>query len=204
MINTQTLSSKTINPEKVTTDKIDVAGNCYENYRYGELVKTETSYISNKVIIDNMEQEKLESVYTLTFIDHKTKEKESFQSSFLPKLNEKYFYYVDNGFAKGISNNKDNFASFIFETVSITSNQKECKIMLYMSIAFFFISIFIFISLYFNININNNPQIFETFYRYFSISGIILSPFIFASDFLWNKRMEVEKIKIKKYIDDLL
>lgn len=40
MINTQTLSSKTINPEKVTTDKIDVAGNYYENYRYGELVKT--------------------------------------------------------------------------------------------------------------------------------------------------------------------
>ena len=144
MINTQTLSSKTINPEKVTTDKIDVAGNCYENYRYGELVKSETSYISNKVIIDNMEQEKLESVYTLTFIDHKTKEKESFQSSFLPKLNEKYFYYVDNGFAKGISNNKDNFASFIFEIGSITGNQEECKFMFYLLIASFFMFIFLF------------------------------------------------------------
>lgn len=202
MINTQTLSSKTINPEKVTTDKIDVAGNCYENYRYGELVKTETSYISNKVIIDNMEQEKLESVYTLTFIDHKTKEKESFQSSFLPKLNEKYFYYVDNGFAKGISNNKDNFASFIFEIGSITGNQEECKFMFYLLIASFFMFIFLFIASYFNIN--NNPQFFITSARYFSISGIILSPFIFGAYFLWNKRMKVEKIKTKKYIDDLL
>lgn len=202
MINTQTLSSKTINPEKVTTDKIDVAGNCYENYRYGELVKTETSYISNKVIIDNMEQEKLESIYTLTFIDHKTKEKESFQSSFLPKLNEKYFYYVDNGFAKGISNNKDNFASFIFEIGSITGNQEECKFMFYLLIASFFMFIFLFIASYFNIN--NNPQFFITSARYFSISGIILSPFIFGAYFLWNKRMKVEKIKTKKYIDDLL
>ena len=90
MINTQTSSSKTINLEKL--DEIDVANDSYESYRYGKLVKTETNYISKKIIIDNMEQEKLEAVYTLTFIDHKTKEKESFQSSFLPKLNEKYFY----------------------------------------------------------------------------------------------------------------
>lgn len=197
MINTQTSSSKTINLEK-----LDVANDSYESYRYGKLVKTETSYISNKVIIDNMEQEKLEAVYTLTFIDHKTKEKESFQSSFLPKLNEKYFYYVDNGFAKGISNNKDNFASFIFETASITGNQKECKFMFCLLTTGFFMFIFLFIASYFNIN--NNPQFFITSARYFSISGIILSPFIFGVYFLWNKRMKVEKIKIKKYIDDLL
>lgn len=202
MSNTQTLNRKTINPEEVITDEIDVENYSYENYRYGKLVKTETSYISNKVIIDNMEQEKLEAVYTLTFIDHKTKEKESFQSSSLPKLNEKYLYYVDNGFAKGISNNKDNFASFIFENSSITDNQKECKFMFYMLIAGFFMFIFIFISSYFNIN--NNPQVFVTFYRYFSISGIILFPFIFGAYFIWNKRMKVEKNKIKKYIDDLL
>lgn len=197
MINTQTSSSKTINLEK-----LDVANDSYESYRYGKLVKTETSYISNKVIIDNMEQEKLEAVYTLTFIDHKTKEKESFQSSFLPKLNEKYFYYVDNGFAKGISNNKDNFASFIFETASITGNQKECKFMFCLLTTGFFMFIFLFIASYFNIN--NNPQFFITSARYFSISGIILSPFIFGVYFLWNQRMKVEKIKIKKYIDDLL
>ena len=53
MINTQTSSSKTINLEKL--DEIDVANDSYESYRYGKLVKTETSYISNKVIIDNME-----------------------------------------------------------------------------------------------------------------------------------------------------
>lgn len=202
MSNIQTLSSKTINPEKLTTDEIDVANDSYENYRYGKLVKTETNYISKKIIIDNMEQEKLEAVYTLTFIDHKTKEKESFQSSFLPKLNERYFYYVDNGFAKGISNNKDNFTSFIFETSSITDNQKECKFMFYLLITGFFMFIFLFITSYFNIN--NNPQFFITSARYFSISGIILSPFIFGAYFLWNKRMKVEKIKTKKYIDDLL
>lgn len=200
MINTQTSSSKTINLEKL--DEIDVANDSYESYRYGKLVKTETNYISKKIIIDNMEQEKLEAVYTLTFIDHKTKEKESFQSSFLPKLNEKYFYYVDNGFAKGISNNKDNFASFIFETASITGNQKECKFMFCLLTTGFFMFIFLFIASYFNIN--NNTQFFITFARYFSISGIILSPFIFGVYFLWNKRMKVEKIKIKKYIDDLL
>lgn len=61
---------------------------------------------------------------------------------------------------------------------------------------------FIFIASYFNIN--NHPQIFITFTRYFSISGIILSPFIFGAYFLWNKRMKVEKIKTKKYIDNLL
>lgn len=182
--------------------QIDNRDDKKNDYNYGTLIKTETHYISKKVRNNGFEKESLEAIYTLTFIDHKTKEKESFQSSFLPKLNERYFYYVDNGFAKGISNNKDNFTSFIFETSSITDNQKECKFMFYLLITGFFMFIFLFITSYFNIN--NNPQFFITSARYFSISGIILSPFIFGAYFLWNKRMKVEKIKTKKYIDDLL
>lgn len=202
MINTQTLSSKTINPEKVTTDEIDVANDSYENYRFGKLVKTETNYISNKVIIDNMEQEKLEAVYTLTFIDHKTKEKESFQSSFLPKLNEKYFYYVDNGFVKGINNNKNKFTEFMFDNKSLTENEKERDFMYCASTILFFISIILMIIAHFNPTAQ--PQGYITFIYYFSIFGTTLSSFIFGAYFVWNKRIKVAKSKIKKYIDDLL
>lgn len=203
MINTQTLSSKTINPEKVTTDKIDVAGNCYENYRYGELVKTETSYISNKVIIDNMEQEKLEVVYTLTFINHKTKEKESFQSSFLPKLNEKYFYYVDNGFAKKISNNNGKFTDFTFKNFSITNEQEECNIMLKLSMVLFSLIILLVIISYFYPPINKS-QIIITLGNYLAIFAISISSCTFGASLLWHKSIKEKKIKIKKYIDDLL
>lgn len=143
-------------------------------------------------------------IFKKTQIDNRDDKKNDYNYGTLIKTETHYISKKvrNNGFAKGISNNKNNFASFIFETSSITDNQKECKFMSYLLITGFFMFIFLFIISYFNIN--NNPQFFITSARYFSISGIILFPFIFGVYFLWNKRIKVEKIKIKKYIDDLL